>query len=112
MKKFIITESEKNDILNQYNLNNKSNLDLVNLSISDLKKKLDLPNECKVEIKKGDSSTKKYSKYVKYIITNLPSPVDENRTKIMKKIKSFDSENLYFNVKPNFGKGINWMIKY
>jgi hypothetical protein len=112
MKKIVITEEEKKNILNQHKIIKESKSDLTNLSNTTLEKKLNLPKECKVEIKKGDASSDKYGNYVKYIITQLPFPVDEHREKLMKKIKSFNSEGIYSSVKPNFGKGITWTIKY
>ncbi len=77
-----------------------------------LRETLNLPVECKVEIKNGEVKSGKYNKYIKYIITKLPSPVDSNREKIIKKIKSIKEEDIYSSAKPNFGSGVNWIIKF
>ena len=115
MKRIIkLTESDLTRIVKQVNKENESKSDLLDLTVFQLRKKLGLHSGCKIEIKKGDSSGKniKYPKYVKYIITQLPSPVDDNREKIMKKIESLKPEGIYSHATPNFGKGVTWTIKY
>jgi hypothetical protein len=115
MKKIIkLTESDITRIVKRVISENESKSDLLDLTVFQLRKKLGLPSGCKIEIKKGDCSGKnlKYPKYVKYIITQLPSPVDDNREKIMKKIESLNTEKMDSHASPNFGKGITWIIKY
>ena len=115
MKKIIkLTESDLTRIVNRVIKENESKSDLLDLTVFQLRKKLGLPSGCKIEIKKGDVSGKsiKYTKYVKYIITQLPSPVDGNREKIMKKIESLETKDIHSHASPNFGKGITWIIKY
>jgi hypothetical protein len=115
MKKVIrLTESDLTRIVKRVIKENESKSDLLDLTVFQLRKKLGLHSECKIEIKKGDCSGKnlKYPKYVKYVITQLPSPVDGNREKIMNKIESLETENIYSHVTPNFGKGVTWTIKY
>ena len=115
MKRIIkLTESDITRIVKRVISENESKSDLSDLTVFKLKKKLGLPSGCKIEIKKGDctGNNLKYPKYVKYIITQLPSPVDDNREKIMRKIESLESKDIHSHASPNFGKGITWIIKY
>jgi len=90
---------------------NKSNIN--QFGESELRKYLNLPKECKVEILKGDiDAGVTYKKFIKYIILNLPFPVDDYRSKIIKKVRENKPDEYYSHAVPNFGKGVNWIVKY
>lgn len=86
------------------------NKNIIQLSEKELRDYLNLPEDCEIKIKKGDTTNNdKYKKYIKYVILNLSS---SSIKEIIKKIKSEKPKKYYSHATPNFGKGVNWTVKY
>lgn len=84
-----------------------------NLSELKLRELFDLPQRCVVQITKGDREDgEKYNKFIKYVITNLPSPIDKKREDIIRKDNTYKTDKIFSHCVPNFGNGVNWVVRF